>query len=239
MGKLVSTLHARCPRLCPDFLPLQGSPASALAALCTGRSDKGLKAAIAESVASHSVCAVTGEPLGPGSRARVVGRWELDAAQLQCVLTACLVTTPQAARLTSTREMLSALSSDATAAEDAAAWARALAAANGVSHPTDTEARTWAQECYSLAYAIKVLATNLGEWSFGVRQAGGGVAHGAAAEEGVSRLLEEAGTAAQDKALRAASRSASKRGSASPERPTKRQPSHSSAQRTSKRRSAK
>lgn len=199
-------MRALCPAAAPDVLPLQDSSAAALSALLGRGPDD-----------AAAIKRLLDEAMAKEGASGLLPRWHIDAEHMCFVLEACRVAPAGLAKLLETRRVLAqlaALDADEASADEVAAQ---LARANGVEFGTAVERRVWMQECYSVAYAIKVVANNLGEWTYSVgppKLARGSDAPNA---EAVKALLLAAGsTPRKAKAAGAAARSAKKRERAPP-----------------------
>lgn len=199
-------MRALCPAAAPDVLPLQDSSAAALSALLGRGPDD-----------AAAIKRLLDEAMAKEGASGLLPRWHIDAEHMCFVLEACRVAPAGLAKLLETRRVLAqlaALDADEASADEVAAQ---LARANGVEFGTAVERRVWMQECYSVAYAIKVVANNLGEWTYSVGPSKLARGSDAPNAEAVKALLLAAGsTPRKAKAAGAAARSAKKRERAPP-----------------------
>ncbi|KAG8467194.1 hypothetical protein KFE25_000510 [Diacronema lutheri] len=160
MVVLAQKLQGLCPLAAPDVLPVPSTSAAALSALLgRGAADAdALRRLIDAAVVAHE--AERGEPAG------LVLRWRVDAEHLCFVLEGCRVAPKRIAELLDTRAAIVNFASRGANVASADAAAAALARANGARLGGAVDERVWMQECYAVAYAMKVVANNLGPWTY-------------------------------------------------------------------------
>lgn len=154
---LAEKLAQLCPVAPPDVLPLPNSSVALLSALLGRGTDDvdAIKRLFDEATSSEG-------------RVGLVPRWRVDAEHMRFVLEGCRAAPSALSDLLDTRRALAQLASRDADEADADEAAAQLARANKVKLSSAVEKRVWMQESYSVAYAIKVVANNLGDWTYAV-----------------------------------------------------------------------
>lgn len=153
---LTEKLAQLCPVAPPDVLPLPNSSLTMLSTLLGRDADD------ADAINRLFDEATSSEGGGGG----LVLRWGVDSEHMRFVLERCWAAPSALTDLLDTRRTLARLASRDVDEADADEAAVKLARANKVKLSSTVEKRVWMQECYSVAYAIKVIANNLGKWTF-------------------------------------------------------------------------
>eukprot|EP00306_Pavlova_sp_CCMP459_P014068 CAMPEP_0185199300 /NCGR_PEP_ID=MMETSP1140-20130426/44811_1 /TAXON_ID=298111 /ORGANISM="Pavlova sp., Strain CCMP459" /LENGTH=327 /DNA_ID=CAMNT_0027766565 /DNA_START=1 /DNA_END=985 /DNA_ORIENTATION=- len=158
---MVDTLKRICPRVAPDFLPNARSPITPLPDLCDAGPEEAREiAALLNAVADRS------------DQSALAYQWSLDPARMTCTLVRCARVSVDLVIFLDTCKAVARLGAASDEEDEADAAAQKLAHVNGITHNGALEARLWMQEAYALAYAIKVLARNMGTWTFQLGSAG-------------------------------------------------------------------
>jgi hypothetical protein len=134
----------------------------------------------------------TTDSRGAGGCCEVAPRWRPDAERMRFVLESCALVPASEATVLSTRRTLAQLA--ASKADDVLAdkTSSQLAALNGIEHASAIERRVWMQEAYSVAYAMKVVANNMGSWTYCVGPADPALADDAPNAERLRSILAHA-----------------------------------------------
>lgn len=205
LGALEASLRLLCPVATPDMLPHEQSAVESYPTLL-GRGSED------EAMIARLVDDATG-PDSPVGRCQIVPRWRADAERMRFVLESCVLVPASEASVLRTRHtlaQLAAFQADDTLAEKASSQ---LAALNGIEHASAIEGRVWMQEAFSVAYAMKVVASNMGSWTYCVGPAEPALADDAPNAERLRALLvpatkQKARAAAEQKAGGSAKREA-------------------------------
>ncbi|EOD06960.1 hypothetical protein EMIHUDRAFT_218682 [Emiliania huxleyi CCMP1516] len=169
---MLSELRARCPTLCPSVIPDgydDRERGTALAALC-GANGAEERAALADVLVrarrGQQACALTGEAVGSESELRFVSQWDLDPSGLTMRLRRCSFVCQRAALLLDPLLVLERFAAHHAGASELSELTALFCTANGRAEMLEKPARAleWLQQCYSLAYSCRVVASSLGEW---------------------------------------------------------------------------
>ena len=171
LADMVAELEHRCPALCPAIIPAgldDREDGVALLALCADAAERAaLLAALRAARAAAPPCALTGRRV-PEEQLRFVALWRLRPAAGAYELARCAFVCVEAARLLDPAAFLERFcrAGKADKAELAAAvelFCATNAAGGGPAARVagkPREAQAWAQECYALAHACRVLAAS-------------------------------------------------------------------------------
>ena len=171
LADMVAELEHRCPALCPAITPAgldDREDGVALLALCGDAAERAaLLAALRAARAAAPPCALTGRRV-PEEQLRFVALWRLRPAAGAYELARCAFVCVEAARLLDPAAFLERFcrAGKADKAELAAAvelFCATNAAGGGPAARVagkPREAQAWAQECYALAHACRVLAAS-------------------------------------------------------------------------------
>ena len=167
---LAERLRDLCPAVAPDVLPIGDLTPNALGVLLGRDAEDGdaVSRLLEDALVACKECSITQARI-EGGGAGMVLQWRVDPMRMHFVLESCRFSSGAIADLLHTRRTIALLCSGAVEVEAAATQ---LARANGLNDRDPTAIRVWMQECFSVAYAMKVVANNMGKWTYVVDGAG-------------------------------------------------------------------
>lgn len=175
LDAMLEELRHLCPVLRPSVVPAgydDRAKGTALAALCgpdgRGRSERAALASMLEEVRrGRKTCELTQQDVPSEAQLRFASFWDLEPADGTMRLRGCAFVSHETALLLDPLLMLdrfSAPESDVSDLDDLAShFCRANRRSDLCSKPA--RALEWLQQCYSLAFACRVLASNIGAWT--------------------------------------------------------------------------
>jgi hypothetical protein len=175
LDAMLEELRTLCPVLRPSVVPAgydDRAKGTALAALCSqdgrGRSERAALASMLEEVRrGRKTCELTQQDVSSEAQLRFASFWDLEPADGTMRLRGCAFVSLETALLLDPLLMLDRFSAPESDVSDLRDLTAHFCKVNRRDDLCSKPARSleWLQQCYSLAFACRVLASNLGAWT--------------------------------------------------------------------------